>query len=529
MLYRNSIDTLPSNLYLAEQVRDGEKRVAKQLGIEMYQLMERAGHAVFEAILMYFPQVRHVAVICGAGNNGGDGYVVARLLLQSGIKVSVYAKEPDKNLEGDAGIAKHSFVDVGGVVLSHQEFLQLDNQNEPDVIIDALLGTGISGDLREDSKQLIEMMNSASAPIIAVDLPSGLDPDSGAVKTLAIQALITVNFVALKQGLFTALGPDYCGRLLFSGLGIYEAFAKVIQPSATTLSSKSIGSMPRRTQASHKGTFGHVLCFGGDLGMSGAIYLSGKAALRSGAGKVSIFCHPQNIHSVSCLSAELMVRSATLTDDEMIKRIQSVDVLVFGPGLGQSEWSKSLFSQLMRCLKHRNIPMVWDADALNLFAQNMLDTEEKREVKHSWVFTPHPLEAARLLGCSVQEVNQQRTESARKIAQKFGVTCVLKGAGTIVSDRSRTHINMSGNPGMATAGAGDVLTGIIAALLAAKNQSSDGFLDLVSKAVFLHGLAGDYAAKNSEIGIIASDVIDNLPNAINSLVEEEWFGSRIPD
>jgi NAD(P)H-hydrate epimerase len=507
--------SLSCKLFSSHQIKEGERRCGRLIGVDMYQLMERAGHSVFECALAHFPETKTILVLTGRGNNGGDGFVIARLALLSGINVHLLTMKPDVPLSGDAEIARQAFVNSGGKIEHVYELEEYLPQS--DIVVDALVGTGLNRDLSIAMQDIVRAVNQARKPVIAVDIPTGLSADTGTAMPIAIEAHITITFVAGKLGLFTADGPDYCGSVFMSGLGIHEHFCESTD-SVSTLNCLHFNlSLPKRRKNSHKGTYGHVVCVGGNKGMSGAIFLAAKSALRSGAGKVSVFTHKDNVATLASMCPELMVFA--LDDDNkanLIERFLHADVLILGPGLGTDDWAVEAVELLFTRHIKEQTAIVLDADALNILSS--IDDMKRLALKHyNLIMTPHPLEAARLLASRVAEVNKDRLQACTQIAMDYEAICVLKGAGSIISDAKHSFVNRSGNPGMATAGMGDVLSGVIAGLVAGNQRQNMAILNCVSLAVFLHGLAGDFAAKNGEIGIIATDVIEQLPAAISRL------------
>lgn len=509
-----NIATLPRNLYLAEQISQGERLCAQKLGISMYQLMERAGHSVFEAMLAHYPELKKVLVVCGSGNNGGDGYVVARLALQSGIEVVVASLNLNEELTGDSQIARQAYVNAGGQI-SDASKLKLEDFQQYSVIVDALIGTGLKDKVTGKKRKLIQIINSCPADVIAVDLPSGLLADSGVVVEDGIEADITVTFIGLKLGQFVADGPDVCGKVIFSGLDIEQQFADLVPATASFFQGQQAHNLYNRKQNSHKGSFGHLVCVGGGKGMAGAVFMAAKSALRSGVGKVSVITHPDNVALITSLGPEVMVHGfeGQELDTVLINKIHLANAIVIGPGLGSDTWAQVLFSACKQQLKHSKAAVLLDADGLNILSLDFNNWEFSGEL----VLTPHPLEAARLLASSTAEICQNRLQAAQLLASKYKACIVLKGCGSLVADHHHVSVNGSGNPGMATAGMGDVLSGVIAANLANQTQLQVCLHNKVKYAVYLHGLAGDFAAKNGEVGIIATDVIEQLPKAISHL------------
>ena len=486
-------------LYTAEQVRGIDYAAIHEFGIAGYKLMCRAGRAVVDVARDSFPDAVRWLILCGPGNNGGDGYVVARLAVAAGIEVTVCSLVDPRQLKGDAAIAYSDWQAGGGEVANWP----LSENDSYDLALDALLGTGIDRAVRGEFRGAIAYMNQLACPKLAIDIPSGLNADTGCVMGCAVMARNTVTFVGRKRGMYTADGPDHCGSINFDDLAIpAEAAAEQSEGAGKLLTMDSLtGAVKRRARNSHKGSFGHVLAVGGIEGMSGAIRLCGEAALRSGAGRVTLATDPAHAGMINMGRPELMVK-AIGGEAELLTVLAGDFVLAVGPGLGATDWSASL---LKTCLESE-AALVVDADGLNLLAQQSVNEPVCRD---HWILTPHPAEAARLLNCTVPEVQQDRVKAATAIAQRFGACVVLKGCGTVVADVSGEYsLCPAGNPGMATAGSGDVLTGIIAALL---GQGLSCF-DAAGIGVLVHAQAGDRAAARlSETGMIAGDIIDALP------------------
>jgi len=486
-------------LYTAEQVRGIDYAAIHELGIAGYELMCRAGKAVLDDARDYFPSAGHWLIMCGPGNNGGDGYVVARLAAEAGLEVTVCALVEPEQLKGDAALAYSDWQAAGGQV---SPWPMAENKNF-DLALDALLGTGIDREVGGRFREAIAYMNQLRCPRYAIDIPSGLNADTGAVMGCAVRCQNTMTFVGRKHGMYTADGPDHCGHISFNELAIpTEAADRVRGISGELLSLDSLsGLLTPRQRNSHKGSYGHVLAVGGSEGMSGAIRLCGEAALRSGAGRVTLATAPAHAAIINLSRPELMVNSISGAS-ELQPLLEGDHVVAVGPGLGSTEWSASL---LDACLESQ-LPLVIDADGLNLLAERSRDNAVSRG---DWILTPHPAEAARLLGCNVSDVQQDRVGSAQKIAKTYAACVVLKGCGTVIASPSGDYaICPLGNPGMATAGSGDVLTGIIAALwgqgLSCFNAARTG--------VLAHAAAGDHAAVElGETALMAGDITDHLP------------------
>lgn len=492
------MNRLPSELYRAEQIRELERIAIEELAIPATQLMERAGHAAFETLRQRWPWCRRLVVVCGAGNNGGDGYVVARLARQAGFSIKVAAVAEPRRLTGEAATAWQRAHAAGVEIMPFEEAGLADAE----VIVDALLGTGLSGNPSAAFRVVIEAINRAARPVLALDIPSGIDADSGAAKGAAVEASVTLTFIGLKRGLFTAAGPDHCGIVELVSLGLGAELFERISPAAQRLSlAQLLPGLGRRRRASHKGDFGHLLVVGGDCGMLGAALLASAAAGRTGAGRVSLATRRVHAPAVAAARPEVMAHGVE-TVGELLPLLQRADVVAIGPGLGQGAWGMAMFSRVMECRR----PMVVDADALNLLAQEPLRRD-------NWVLTPHPGEAARLLGCSAAEIEADRFAAAAAIEASYGGVCLLKGAGTLVQDGSALPMVCGGgNPGMASGGMGDLLSGALGALLAQGLAVGDA----ARLGAALHAAAGDAAVQEGgERGLLASDLLPWLRTLVN--------------
>lgn len=458
--------------------------------------MQRAGEAAYTLARDQYPAAHHWLVLCGHGNNGGDGYVVARLAAETGVKVSLIACEGTRPLPPEAAAAKQAWLAGGGEIHSADSRWP----EGIDLIIDGLLGTGLSSAPRAPYDALIEAVNRNSAPVIALDIPSGLLAESGAAPGAVIRATHTVTFIALKPGLLTGQARDWIGQLHQSTLGLSGWLAKQpTQIQRVTAESLSQWLKPRRP-CSHKGEQGRLLLVGGDHGFGGAIRMAAEAALRSGAGLVRVLTHIEHVGPLLTARPELMVRP--LSDEALLQALDWADVLVVGPGLGQGEWGRNA----LKILQASDKPALWDADALNLLALN----PEKRQNR---VITPHPGEAARLLGCRTAEIESDRLLAVRNLVAHYGGVAVLKGAGTLIADeQGQMAIADVGNAGMATGGMGDVLSGIIGGLLGQKLS----LYDAACAGCVVHGAAADRVAARQGIrGMLASDLLPEIPYYVN--------------
>ena len=491
----NSQDS--TSLYTAAQARELDRIAIGEAGIPGYTLMLRAGEACWEALQTRWPQARSLLVLCGTGNNGGDGFIVARLALAANWHVRVLQLGESGRLQGDALTAHTDFVSAGG----RASPFTVDASLDADIIVDAMLGTGVDRPLRGDWQVAVERVNRSARPVLAVDLPTGLQADTGSVSGAAIRADMTVTFIGRKAGLYTGAGPDCAGETRFADLDVPGTVYQQVPAAAQLVRQAALGPLAGpRTRTAHKGQHGHVLVIGGSEGMAGAVRLAGEGALRSGAGLVSLATHPDHAAFAGAACPELICH-AVATAQELRALIKSASVLLVGPGLGRTTWAQSLLAVVLEASQ----PLVIDADALNLLA-----SAPARRANQ--VLTPHPGEAARLLRQDTATIQRDRFAAAQAITHQYGGTTVLKGAGSVIhADGQLPVVCAAGNPGMATAGMGDVLAGVIAALIA---QGMDTFAAAVA-GVCVHACAGDAAAAQGERGMLACDVIAELRGVLN--------------
>jgi len=509
------------NAYSAKQVLEHETLVAQNQQLAMYELMERAGAAAFSVLQQRWPNSKSILVLSGKGNNGGDGFIIARLAHLAKIQVSVLITCDIANIKGDALIAYQAMLDAGVSDVFTQNLIEYISEFSGGVIVDSLFGIGFRGALNEPMQQLVSTINESLSDVLSIDIPSGLCATTGFVsEENAVVADVTVTFIVYKQGLLTGQAANYIGELVLDEIGLGRIFTQrvsnfvVYQPSYPLL--KGVSPLPKRLNTSHKGSIGQVLAVGGGKGMPGAIRLASEAALRCGAALVCVCCHEDNQALVFNGRPELMLAASEakqLADSTAMKKAK---VLILGPGLGQTEWSKSLFNLIVsdvinsdeaiyNQVRSKEKWLVLDADGLTLLAQ------KKRYCSH-WILTPHPKEAANLLGCDVESIEADRFSAVQSIAKKYGGFCILKGAGTLISDGDRIVINSTGNAGMASGGMGDVLAGIVAALIL---QANDYFA-ATCLAVYIHGAAGDIIAdKYGQRGMLASDLFAPLQKLVN--------------
>ncbi len=486
---------LPERLYRADQVRAMDRYAIEDLGIPGIVLMQRAGAAAFRVMERQWPQARRIVVLCGGGNNGGDGYIVARHALDARLDVQVFALSPPDRLRGDARLACDAYLAVGGRITEGVP----PELGGFDVVVDALLGTGLDREVSGAYAEVIAAVNAFSGRVLAIDIPSGLHADSGTVMGCAVEADATVSFIGLKRGLFTGEGPACCGTIWYADLSVPEAVLASQTPAARLLSRYRNRLPPRRATA-HKGHFGHVLVVGGDAGFTGAVRMAAEAAARAGAGLVSVATRSSHAAYLNVNRPEIMCHGVETTT-ELQTLLTRATVIAIGPGLGQSGWARGL---LQACCES-GLPMVVDADALNLLAQN----PKRRE---NWILTPHPGEAARLLNVTSKEIQADRFAALAELVEKYGGVCILKGAGTLIgADGHVPEVCSLGNPGMASGGMGDVLTGALAGLLA----QGLALWDAACMGVCLHSAAADAAAEEGQRGMLALDLMPWIRRLVN--------------
>ena len=523
---------LRHELYTVKSVVELEQIAIKQFDIPAYELMLRAGQAVFNLLLQRYPNAKNILVLCGAGNNAGDGYVVARLAKQAGFNVRVISLIDPDSLKNEAGLAYRAWLEVcdeSDHLVECNVASASQAVEECELIIDALLGTGLQRSVNDQWSGWMDLVNRTAKPVISVDIPSGLYADTGGVAGNAIEADITVCFIGLKQGMFTAEAGDLCGEIILDNLGLPEQAYEKISRDALLVDSPDYGLLPERKASSHKGRFGHVLIVGGNRGMPGAVILAARAALRSGAGLVTIITEKTNLAAIAQAVPEAMVKTYSLGDDDVFSETlnDSVTHIAIGMGLGQDEWSSAL---LKHCISMGK-PMLVDADGLNLLA---LGLRENETIISPLVITPHPGEAARLLSASGSDVKDalssadiqmDRFGSIKKLHALFteaeSCSVVLKGAGSLIYDGKLIRVCNLGSAAMAAPGMGDVLSGICIGLMAQlMHASSDeggtevSLSEIMTLAVCLHASTADRYTKGRTRGLLASDVIDTLPELL---------------
>jgi hydroxyethylthiazole kinase-like uncharacterized protein yjeF len=490
---------LPFELYRAAQVRELDRIAIEDRGIPSYTLMSRAGEAAFKLLRQRWPDACRITVVCGGGNNAGDGYVVARLARQTGLDVRALTLSNPDDLRGDALTAWQDAC-AAGVPTT---IFTAAGLAEAELLVDAILGTGLEREVSGIWREAVEAMNAHPADILALDIPSGLHADTGAILGAAIQAAATITFIGLKQGLFTGQGPACCGEVSFADLGAPPDIYPAIHPACGRYAGEDLPALlPKRRRSAHKGHFGHVLVIGGELGLAGAARLAGEAAARCGAGLVSVATRAAHAGLQAAVRPELMFQGIENPDD-LAPLFDRATVVALGPGLRRGDWGRDM----LRAALASDKPLVVDADGLNLLAA-------EPTYRENWILTPHPGEAARLLKMTPAEVEADRFTAVEDLALRFGGVAVLKGAGSLIASKADGLVALcaAGNPGMASGGMGDVLTGVIAALVA------QGFsLFAAARAgVHLHGQAGDLAAgAGGERGLLATDLLPFLRQLVN--------------
>jgi len=489
-------------IYSAAQVAAFDQRLIDDFDIPGFELMQRAAAATWHALTQRWPQARQLCIVCGPGNNGGDGYLLGRQALASGCQVQLLTLTARDHLRGDAASACAAFTAAGGVV---ERFA--DAPLVAEIIVDSLFGTGLGRPVEGEFAAAIECINAArdaGAGVLAIDIPSGIDATTGRSWGSAVRAHATVTFIGHKLGLFTGAGAGCSGQVLFADLGAPPALYADAKPLARRITDNLRARLlPPRPADAHKGDQGHVLCVGGNQGMGGAVRMSAEAALRSGAGLVSVACHADHAAAMSQARPELMCRGVT-ADSDLQPLLDSASVLALGPGLGADAWAEHLFATAMTS----TLPLVVDADALNLLACR----SQARKSQGNWILTPHPGEAARLLQTTTSTVNHDRVASVQELARRYEAVVVLKGAGSLIAAGDDLWLCTAGNPGMASGGMGDLLTGIIAGLVAQGLPLNDAAV----LGVWLHARAGDLAAEaQGERGLLATDLLAQLVREVN--------------
>jgi len=504
-------------LATSTQIREADRIQIQEHQFPSILLMEEAGRLATESILNAYPDRKEFLILAGPGNNGGDGLVIARHLFLQNKQVRIMLSHDPDRYTGDALINYRILNELGIPQLSWEESeiaIELETWDSSLVLIDTLLGTGIEKKLRSPILEIIQYFKKHHFDTVAIDLPSGLDASSGRLLNEPLAAQHTFTFQLAKICNFVYPAASYCGKVEVLDIGLWPQVINRLGIKRELLQDSFVQKHYRgRGLNTHKGTFGHILVIGGSKAYAGAIAMTGFAALKAGAGLVSVFCPASCKHVCNTLSPELMCITGANSDflveediNALKELIQKADALVIGPGMGQAPESRDFLKELLPQIQ---LASIWDADALNLLAS---DPTSLQNLAGSTVLTPHPGEMHRLLQSQKMhtdlDVKTQRLESAESFAKRVGCTLVLKGAGSIISSpEGKSYINTSGNSGMATAGSGDILSGIIGALLGMGYEASIA----AALGVYLHGKAGDMAAlKHGEESMLATDIAREL-------------------
>jgi len=509
---------LPRQLYGSKAVQQLDRLAIEHFDTTGFELMQRAGAACLQAVRERWPLTNHLIVFAGAGNNGGDGYVIAALATELGLTSEVLHLSPPEQLAADAFRAYQMAVGAGAEIHPYVKAAFALRSHKPNtLLVDAMLGIGLSRPVSGDYQHAIRAINGSQMPVFAVDVPSGLNADTGEPFDEAVSAAQTITFIAIKQGLLTGSAQNFTGDLCFDDLGLPQALYSHDQAPVSGVRRIDIrsvsGALSRRPPASHKGKFGHVLVIGGDKGYGGAPLMAAEASLRSGAGLVSVVTRSEHRAGFLARRPELMMHGTEDHDFDFGQLLQRASALVVGPGLGPGPWGEELLRMSLKAASKKSLPVIIDADALTLLARNPADYLSMK--KDTWILTPHPGEAARLLDASASNIQLDRFAAIRTLRDTWGGYCLLKGSGSLISNAMEPELIKlcsEGNAGMATAGMGDVLTGVIAALLA-QGLPIDQALPC---AVCIHGEAADLCAGASgQKGLLATDLLPQIRRLVN--------------
>lgn len=495
-------------LYHATAIREIENWVSSSGVCTHVQLVERAGSVALQVLRSNWPDAAVIGVVCGAGNNAADGYSLAKLAFAVGYEVKVITLASRDQMKALASEFADAATEAGVSITAFDATQELP---EVDLWVDAILGIGQSRPLSAEYTSMVAAMNADAAPIMAIDVPTGVNADTGQTWGEAIFAALTITYLLPKSGLVTAQGLAQAGHVIFDDLDIHPPSLDAVQSVARCLQWEAVAEqLPRRQKNVHKGSFGHVLVIGGDYGMGGAVRLAAEGALRIGAGLVTVATRPEHVAVVTGARPELMCTQVSDVSD-LMPCLSRANVVVIGPGLGQSSWGRMLLDAVLA----QDLPCVVDADALNLLAK----TPVKRD---HWLLTPHPGEAGRLLSCACDAVQQDRFYAVEQLQKQYGGVVVLKGAGTLIAAQNALPaVCTAGNPGMATGGMGDILTGVLGGLLA----QGLSLLDAASVGVLLHAHAADIAAgEEGERGLMATDVLYYMRQLANQIPSDDHGG-----
>lgn len=478
------------------QMQQLDKNTIEKIGIPSLVLMERAALSVAQVIMERFNVNTKIIVVCGVGNNGADGVAVARILSEYGYEPHIYLvdkKKASEELTKQIEIAKHRKI----------TFVPTIDEKEYDVVVDAVVGIGLSREIDGDFEDAVSTINNMTATVISVDIPSGVDATTGALWGKAVQADITVTFGYMKMGIMLYPGANYAGEIKVADIGFVDKDLVNKRECNFTLTTADLKVLPQRVADSHKGTYGKVLVIAGSCDCAGAAILSAKSALKSGCGMVMVYTHKDNRNIISTAFPEALVSGYEEFEvGKLQKNIEWADSIVLGPGMGVDNISKSIVEYV---LENSKCPIVIDADGINIMAENKALLKYLRP---NAVVTPHLREMSRLIDKDVTEIKGNIVDICKSFASENNCVCILKDARSIVAKSlQRVYINSVGNSGMATAGSGDVLTGIIASLLA----GGMGCFNSACYGCLIHGIAGEMASKNlGQRSVIASDILENI-------------------
>lgn len=507
-----------------QQMKEIDRKAIEESNLSGLILMENAGLRIFQNLKNIYPSLRlkKIIIFTGSGNNGGDGFVVARHLYNYGVKVKVFLLSHSSKIKGEAE-ENLNIINKMGVELFEAETTKLEEiqraiQNS-DLIIDAILGTGLHGKVTGLKAKIIDLINIANKEVVAIDVPSGLDTDTGRIEGPCIKATHTITLALPKIGLLIFPGASYAGKVTVEDIGIPSYLLKNNKIKTNIVTKEIVKSLlPFRATYSHKGSFGKVLILAGSIGMTGAAYLASEAAMRSGAGIV-VLGIPRSLNPIMEVKlTEVMTLPLAETkkqslgeeaEETILKLMKNYSILGIGPGISRQAETQRL---VRKVIEKSNIPLVVDADAIYALSE---DTTILKKTKTPLVITPHPGEIAKLINKDVDYILNNQLDITREIAQKYGIVVVLKGARTIIANKEgEVYINVGDNSGMATGGSGDVLTGIICSLIA---QGADNFSAAIT-GVYIHSLAGDLARGiKGERGMIAGDILSQVPQAFLNL------------
>ncbi|MEK6726870.1 MAG: NAD(P)H-hydrate dehydratase [Deltaproteobacteria bacterium] len=509
-------------LVTASEMKEIDRKAAEVFGTPTHDLMENAGKGLSKVIFKQYPETRKIAIFCGKGNNGGDGLVAARYL-SGKANVVVFLLCAKEEMRGDAGANLDKYKGKLFEITSEEEFKKtISGASKADIIVDAILGTGLKAELTGQYRSVVEGINSLGKKIVSVDIPSGISSDTGQVMGVAVKAELTITFGIPKVGLYLFPGSEYAGKIEVIDIGFPEALISGEGIRAGTIERTDIAPLfPPRLKDTHKGNYGHLLVVAGSRGKTGAAAMTASSALRTGAGIVTLAV-PKNLQPIYEMKL-IEVMTEPLSEGErwsigenalgeVLSLAEDKSAVAIGPGIVPTPAATMVMAKLIKELYQ---PIVIDAGGIDAIIGN---PDVLKEAKGPRVITPHPGEMGRLLGVSSRDVHADRVGIASRVAVENNVCVVLKGAHTVIAlPEGRVYINTTGNPGMATAGAGDVLTGMIGGLLA---QGFKPELAAIA-AVYLHGLTGDLLSnEKGDYGIIATDLIEKIPYAINSVRRE---------